>query len=162
MARRELWDRAEWVQKPRPCDGTANGVNAALAMQSHVDLFTLDRFVHTASAFMQLSRSCGYSVGFVSVVCDHDQAYQRIWRTRQFRCLIPVVAPPGGSYITVRDVHVFAAAGDFVFLEMYRLLFGKAGAVPAYCGISRLLTAVIAKVLPLPAGTYIDDFSSLF
>ena len=30
MARRELWDRAEWVQKPRPCDGTANGVNAAV------------------------------------------------------------------------------------------------------------------------------------
>ena len=33
MARRKLWDKAEWVQKPRPCDdGTANGVNAALAM----------------------------------------------------------------------------------------------------------------------------------
>ena len=56
MARRELWDQAEWVQKPRPCDdGTANGVNGAFATQSHADLFTLDRFVHTAPTFMQCS-----------------------------------------------------------------------------------------------------------
>ena len=64
MARRELWDRPELTQKPRPCDdGTANGVNAALAMQSHVDCFTLDRFAHTAAAFMQQSRSHGYTGG---------------------------------------------------------------------------------------------------
>ena len=34
--------------------------------------------------------------------------------------------------------------------------------MPGYCSISQLLTAVIAKVLALPAGAYIDDFSSLF
>ena len=68
MARRELWDKPEWTQKPRPCDeGTANGVNAALAMQSHVDCFTLDRFAHTAAAFMQQSRSHGYAGGFACV-----------------------------------------------------------------------------------------------
>ena len=46
---------------------------------------------------------------------------------------------------------MFVAAGDFVFLEMYRLLFSEAGSVPAYCGVSRL-----------PVGAYIDNLSSLF
>ena len=73
-----------------------------------------------------------------------------------------MVAPPGGGYVDVGGIRVFVAGGDFAFLEMYRLLFGEAGAAPAYCGISRLLTAVTTKVLALPAGAYIDDFSSLF
>ena len=73
MAHRELWDTPEWTQKPRPCDdGTADGVNAALAIQSHVDCFTLDRFVHTASAFMQQSYSHGYVGAFACAVFDHD------------------------------------------------------------------------------------------
>ena len=53
LARRELWDNAGWVLKLLPYgNSTANGVNAALAMQSHVYPFTLDRFIPTASAFM--------------------------------------------------------------------------------------------------------------
>ena len=163
MARRELWDGSELVQKPWPCDdGTANSVNGALAMQSHVDLFTLDRFVHTASTFIQRSWSRGYSGGFDCVVLDHDQAYRRGWRTRRFRCLVPIAAPAGGGYVGVGGVQTFIAAGDLVFLEMHRLLFGEAGAVAAYCGISRLVVAVVAKVLALPVGAYIYNFSSLF
>ena len=105
MARCELWDKAEWVRKPRPCDdGTANGVNAALAMRSY-------RFVHTACAFMQRSCSRGYAGGFACVAFDHDQAYRQVWRTRRFRCLVPVVAPPGGGYVDVDGVSVFVAAG---------------------------------------------------
>ena len=45
---------------------------------------------------------------------------------------------------------------------MHRLLFGEAGSVPAYGAISKLVIAVIAKVLALPTGVYMDDFSSLY
>ena len=54
---------------------------------------------------------------------------------------------------------MFIAAG--YFLEMHRLLFGEAGAVASYCGISRLLTVAITSVLALPVAAYIDDFASL-
>ena len=84
-----------------------------------------------------------------------------MWRTRQFRCLVPVVAPPGGGYVNVGGTQVFVEEGDFVFLEMLLLLFGEGGAVVGYRSIW-LLTIVISKVLALPVGAYIDNFASLF
>ena len=49
-------------------------------------------------------------------------------------------------------------AGHVVYPEAWRLLFGEAGAVPGYCLPARTVAAVIAKVLLLPLGHYIDDF----
>ena len=66
-----------------------------------MDLFTPDSFVHTASAFMQRSRSCGYAIGFAF---NRDQAYRRVRRTCRFHCLVPVVAPPGRGYVNVQGV----------------------------------------------------------
>ena len=57
----------------------------------------------------------------------------------------------------VGGVVTFVAAGNCIFLEMQRLLFGEAG-----CTISKLVIATVAKVLFLPATAYIDDFSSLY
>ena len=45
-----------------------------------------------------------------------------------------------------------------VYFEPWRLLFGEAGAVPGYCLAARTVTAIVAKVLRLPPGHYINDF----
>ena len=45
-----------------------------------------------------------------------------------------------------------------MYLEAFRLLFGEAGAVAAYCLTARMVAIIIAKVLRLPPGHYIDDF----
>ena len=154
------WDSPTWEEKTRPCDdGTACGVNSALQMLSHVDCNTLDCFAESAACFMQRARSRGYSGGFACVVFDHDQAYRRVKRSRRFRCLTPVVSP--GGVVTVGDEQQHVPAGQVVYLEALRLLFGEGGAVAAYCLTARIVAMVIAKVLHLPLGDYIDDFNAM-
>ena len=54
----------------------------------------------------------------------------------------------------------YVPAGEVVYLEMHRLLFGEAGAVRAYCCVARTIAVAIAKVLGLPVGHHIDDFAA--
>lgn len=71
------WDSPTWDCKERPCDdGNACGVNAALAMHSHVDCSTLDRVAATAAAFVRLAEDSSPSLGdsYGTIVFDHDQA----------------------------------------------------------------------------------------
>ena len=77
-------------------------------------------------------------------------------RPRTFHCLIPVLLPGGWACLVTEQAYV--PAGEVVYLEMHRLLFGEAGDVVAYCCVARTAAVVIAKVLGLPAGHYIDDF----
>ena len=125
-------------------------------MLSHVDCNTLDRFAESSSRLMQQARARGYTGGFSCVVFDHDQAYRRVKRSDRFRCIVPVVSP-GGSVI-VRGDQVHVPSSRIVYHMVWRLLFGEAGAVAGYCVAARTVAAVIAKVLRLPPGHYIDNF----
>ena len=87
---------------------------------------------------------------------DHDQAYRRVKRSRRFRCLIPIISPGAAVVVDGKQHHV--PAGRMVYFEPWRLLFWEAGAVPGYCLPARTVTAIVAKVLCLPPGHYIDDF----
>ena len=53
-------------------------------------------------------------------------------------------------------------AGLMVYFEAWRLLFGEAGAVPGYSLPARTVATVIAEILRLPPGHYIDDFIAAF
>ena len=86
-------------------------------------------------------------MGFGTVLWDHDQAYQRVKRSPQFRCLVPVLSP--GDWLEVEWVE----AGTVVFLEMHGLLFWEAGLVGAYC----LVATTIAVVLDLPCDHLMDN-----
>ena len=49
-------------------------------------------------------------------------------------------------------------AGQAVYFEAWCLLFGEGGAVAGYCLPARTVATIVAKVLRLPPGRYIDDF----
>ena len=151
------WDPPTWEEKTRACDdGTACGLNASLQCLSHVDYNTVGRFAESTACFMQRARSKGYTGGFACVVFDHDRAYRRVKRLRRFCCLVPIVSPGGSVVVDGEQHHVLA--GRVVSFEPWRLLFGEAGAVPGYCLLPRTVTVIVAKVLCLPPGHYIDDF----
>ena len=79
-----------------------------------------------------------------------------------FRCCVPVLSFWGWSPLGTGQTYV--PAGDVVYLEMQRLLFGEAWAITAYCCMARTVAVVIAKVkvLGLPMSHYIDDFLAIF
>ena len=90
------------------------------------------------------------------MVFDHDQAYHRVKRSRCFWCLVPVLSPGGVVRVAGEQHHV--PSGCVVSLEAWHLLFGEGGAVAGYCLPARTVAAIIAKVLRLPPGHYIDNF----
>ena len=49
-------------------------------------------------------------------------------------------------------------AGHVVYFKAWRLSFGEGGTLAGYCLPARTVAAIVAKVLPLPPGHYIDDF----
>ena len=57
---------------------------------------------------------------------------------------------------------VVVPAGDLVYLEMGRLLFGEAGSVPGYCCVARVIVVVLCKVLALANGAYMDDYGAVY
>ena len=151
------WDSPTWEEKTRACDnGTACRVNASRQCLNDVGCNTLDRSTECAACFMQRAQSGVYDGGFACVVFDHDRAYRRVKRSCRFCCLVPIVSP-GGSVIVDGGQH-HLPAGHMAYCEAWRLLFGEVGAVPGYCLPARTVTAIVAKVLRLPPGHYIDDF----
>ena len=141
-------------------DAMANGVNAAFASLSRVDLATLNRFAASAGSFMRASRGRGYAGPFHILTFDHDQTYRRVRRRCPFRCLVPVVSP--GGWIDVGGSDVFVPEGQVVYLEFDRLLFGEGAAVPGYCCPARTVAVVVVRILLLPVDHYVDDFASMF
>ena len=67
-----------------------------------------------------------------------------------------------GDTVFVNGADIFVPAGDIVYLEMWRLLFGEGGAVAGYCCLSRAVVVILCKVLALANGAYIDDFGAVF
>ena len=129
-------------------------------MRSHVDCFTLDHFAEVARSLMVGMRARGHRGGFGAVVFDHDKAYRRVRRARRFRCIVPVISP--GGVIVQDGVETFVEAGRIIFLEMFRLLFGEAAAVAAYCLVARTIALLCCKVLDIPVGHYIDNFGAVY
>ena len=85
------------------------------------------------------------------MIWDHDQAYRRVKRSMQFRCLVPVLSPGewlGGEWVE---------GGRLVYLEMHQLLFGQAGSMPAYCLVARTTAVICCKVLGMPCDHFMDD-----
>ena len=56
----------------------------------------------------------------------------------------------------------YVPAGEVVYLEMHRLLFGKAGAIATYCCVACIVAVIIAKVPGRPVGHYTDNFVAIF
>ena len=150
-----------WWTKPGPVDNaTCNSVNDALQMLSHAECNTLDRFAESAGLLMRRSQERGYHGAFARLVFDHDQAYRCVKCHRAFRALVTVVSP--GDTVSVDGADVFGPTGEVVFLEMWHLLFAEAGPVASYCCIARAIVVILAKVLALANGAYIDDFGATF
>ena len=163
LVRATKWDSLSWDCKQRPCDnGTACGVNSALSMASHVDCSMLDCMVATALLFVRLSEESLQSggAGYGTVVFNHDQAYRRVRRAADFRCLIPIISP--GAFLDTPAGRHWIPEGDVVYLELWRLLFGAAGAVAAYCLVARTIALCRCAVLLVPTNHYVDDFLSVY
>ena len=85
------------------------------------------------------------------MIWDRDQAYRQVKRSLQFLCPVPVLSPGdwlGGEWVE---------EGRVVYLEMFRLLFGEAGSVPAYCLVARTIAVICCKVLGMPCDHFYDD-----
>ena len=161
VADQPKWDKGSWETKPRAVDdGTSNSVNAATLLMSHVDMNTLDRYVATCTLCMRAFDSSG---GFSSLVFDESSAYRRVTTEPGLRRLIPVRVPAGGATVRLKGgSSVRLPGGQIVFLEMYRLLFGEAGAVIGYCRSARIMAIMISTVLLVPVDHFVDDFVAPF
>ena len=132
-------DAAAWTGKPHLCNGgTACAVNKALAMVSLIVCHTLDRYADTASAYIRLARAAGCDGGCGTVVSDHGQADRRAKRSPRSRALVPVRSPGA----RLRSTGQWVERGRVVFLKMDRPLFREAGAVAAYCLVTRTIAVV--------------------
>lgn len=51
--------------------------------------------------------------------------------------------------------------GHVVYLELFRLLFGEAGAVAAYCLVARTAALCCNLAIGVPTNHYVDDFITI-
>ena len=133
----------EQAAKLRACDDLRHSMtNSACSVMTPIQLVSWDHLAQLCR------RSCGKSRDWALIKADHEAAYKQLplRPEDQFRAVIALRCPVTGKW--------------FGFVSR-TLMFGATAAVLHYNVFSRLITALVNRVLGIPLICFFDDFAAL-